>query len=53
MYVKVIKAFGKCGLSTGRYTGRTVNQSYGKGVLQYSIDLALTASLPLISEESL
>lgn len=43
--MKVIKAFRKCGLSTGRYTGRTVNQSYGKGVLQHSIDLSLD-SLP-------
>lgn len=51
--MKVIKAFGKCGLSTGRYAGRTVDQSYGKGVLRYSIDLALTASLPLIAEGTL
>lgn len=52
LYVKVINTFGKCALSTGRYTGRTVNQSYGK-VLQYSIDMALKATLALISEENL
>lgn len=53
LYVKVINTLGKCALSTDRYTGRTVNQSYGKGVLQYSIDIALKAILPLISEENL
>lgn len=53
LYVKVINTFGKHVLSTDRYTGRTVNQSYGKGVLQYSIDIALKATVPLISEDFL
>lgn len=51
--VEVINTFGKCVLSTDRYTGRTVNPSYGKGVLQYSIGIALKATLPLVSEENL
>lgn len=46
--MKVVKRVGKWGLSTGRYAGRTISRNYGTGVLQFSIDLALTASHPLI-----